>query len=766
MTPVFVLNVFVSAFLLFLIQPMFARFVLPLLGGAPNVWITCMVFFQAMLLAGYVYAHFSCRWLNFKRQVALHLVVVLVPLTVLPIAIGGPVIPASGNNPVVWLLYILLVTLGLPVLAVSSSAPLLQRWFSYVGHASSKDPYFLYAASNVGSVLALVTYPLVMERLLRLSTHASLWSGIYLLFIVLTFISAGCVWRNRRKYLAKGSTLTTAPDPSPLLSSAIGWDRRLWWLALAFVPSSLTLGVTSNITTDIAAVPMFWVLPLILYLVSYILVFARKRVYSPVLLARAFPLCIITVVALLLTGATQPVILVDSVHLLTLFVTALVCHGALADDRPPVENLTEFYLFLGIGGVLGGVFNALVAPYLFTRIVEYPLVLVLGCLLFARIEQRALSQNLDRLRAMTRFIETADVIYPLVLVAITVGFIFIANDLEDSNRAFRVLLIAAVPVLGLFFCSRKRIRFTIAVALTLIAANLNHFDQGAALLAERNFFGVLRVTRVNIEDTRYANGISLNVLYNGTTLHGSQLIDRDGAQPARSETPLVYYHRDGPIGDVMRGIQRAGEASDVGLVGLGTGAIAAYGHAGERYTFFEIDPAVVSIAGDARYFRYLADARKRGVRVKVVLGDARRNLEHFPDGSLDLLVLDAFSSNAIPVHLLSEQAVTMYLEKLKPRGVMAFHLSNRHVDLRDVVTKVASELHLVTLWRIDVNRSTQRSEQLSRRNSEWLVSARTRASLQRVVDARPDAGWRFLEADADAPVWTDDFSNILSVIRW
>ncbi|HSS65767.1 MAG TPA: fused MFS/spermidine synthase [Gammaproteobacteria bacterium] len=770
MVAIFALTALVSASLLFLIQPLFAKMALPLLGGAPNVWIICMVFFQAMLLAGYAYAYLSARWLSMSGQVSLHALIVLAPLLVLPIGIGASAAPPGDANPTLWLLSLLTVTVGLPFLAVSASAPLLQRWFSLGFHAHSADPYFLYAASNAGSVAGLAAYPLLLEPLLKLGRQSQLWGGGYAIFVGLISV---CAWLALRRAAAGATSPESAPTELPLHLSADGgrWRQRLWWIALAFVPSSLTLGVTTVLTTDIAAVPLLWVIPLLIYLASYILVFARERRYSLLLLQKAFPITVLTSVSLIVTGATQPVALIILIHLFTLFIVAMLCHGHLADLRPDVARLTEFYLCVSIGGVLGGVFNALVAPELFSRTTEYPLIIVFACMLHAlRLQRRkgALERKLDRsaIEAKPQVLALSDVVLASLVGVLTMGVIFFAAQLPEPARAFRILLIAGVPMMFAFLLSKRLLRFAFCVAAILVAGAFNDFDQGRQLEAERTFFGIHRVTRLNSGTNEEGPRYAVNMLYHGSTMHGSQMVDPDSGTPAAPLIPLVYYHRNGPVGDALFAMQRGDASVDVGLVGLGAGAMAAYGRAGEHYTFFELDPTVARIAEDPRYFSYLAAARERRVDVEVVLGDARLRLEKIPDASFDILVLDAFSSDAVPLHLLSREALVLYLSKLRPGGLLAFHLSNRHLELRDAVNRVALNLDLHTLWRSDVNRSTARLDQIMRRNSEWLLAARLRRDVVRVAAARPAAGWQFIKADRSLHVWTDNFSDIWSVFKW
>ena len=382
MVLVFGLTLFVSSVLLFLVQPMVGKMILPSLGGTPAVWNTCMVFFQAALLGGYAYAHASVNWLGVRRQAALHLILLFIPLAVLPIVIGQDATPPTRGNPVFWLLGQLAWRVGLPFFVVSTSAPLLQRWFADTGHPAAKDPYFLYAASNLGSFLALLAYPLVVEPTLHLESQSVVWAGGYGALIGLILICAIVVWRSRSgggtnpvgqdEALSGDLPATSAPTPG----------RRLRWVLLALVPSSLMLGVTTHVTTDLAPVPLLWIIPLALYLLTFVFVFARKPPISHALMLRVFPFAIVPAAILVVLVELPPVpdVVLVLVQLVTFFVAAMVCHGELVASRPAAGHLTEFYLWMSVGGVLGGLFNAVISPVLFNSLIEYPLMLVAACL--------------------------------------------------------------------------------------------------------------------------------------------------------------------------------------------------------------------------------------------------------------------------------------------------------------------------------------------------------------------------------------------------
>ncbi len=369
---VYATTIFLTASLLFVVQPMFARMVLPLLGGSPAVWNTCLVFYQAALLAGYLYSHATTSWLGVRRQAALHVGLVLLPLLLLPIGIPSGWTPPAAASPIPWLLALLAVAVGLPFFVVSTTSPLLQKWFAGTGHPSAGDPYFLYAASNLGSMLGLLGYPVLLEPRLRLAEQSRLWSGGYLLLLVFTLACAVLLWRSPVPALA---------DPSRERLTGLAARRRLRWVLLALVPSSLMLSVTTFISADVEAIPLLWVIPLAIYLLTFVLVFARRPLVPHALVVRVLPIALLALVVVLVKRANQPLLLIMGLHLGAFFVAAMVCHGELARDRPPPAHLTEFYLWLSVGGVLGGVFNALVAPLVFDSVAEYPLTVVLACLL-------------------------------------------------------------------------------------------------------------------------------------------------------------------------------------------------------------------------------------------------------------------------------------------------------------------------------------------------------------------------------------------------
>jgi hypothetical protein len=742
----FTLTIFVSAGLLFLVQPMLARMVLPLFGGTPAVWNTCMVFFQAVLLAGYAYAHAGPALLGDRPHAVLHLAVLALPLLVLPLAVPGSWQVPYTSYPVLWLLGLLAVTAGLPFFAISCNAPLLQRWFAGTGHPSARDPYFLYAASNFGSLLALLGYPFVIEPTLRLTDQSRLWSLGYGLLVALAAVCAvslllSGVRHPGQEQVAKGQEKKTKNDrgnssrtPDSRLpgrapaSRPLTPERKLRWVLLAFVPSSLTLSVTTYLTTDIAAIPLLWVVPLAIYLLTFVLVFARRPPVPHAFLLRWMPLVVLLIAIVLLSEATEPIGVVIGLHLLGLFWVGMVCHGELARDRPPGDRLTEFYLWMAVGGVLGGLFNALLAPLVFQSVVEYPLVLVLACLL----------------RPRQGPVTGPDLALPLVLGAATAGLALAVQALGVESGPVSVALIFAVPAVLCYTFHSRTAMFGLGLGALLLAGSLYQGVHGSTQYRKRSFFGVHRVT-VNPER-------GFRELVHGNTVHGRQRL-----APAQRGVPLTYYHRTGPIGQVFKVFADDPRLDDVGVVGLGAGSLACYGRVGQRWTFYEIDPAVEQIAGGLFTFYGDCPAEKQ-----IVLGDARLTLA-CADARHGLLVVDAFSSDAIPAHLLTREALQVYRSRLADDGLLAFNISNRYLELEPVLAALAADAQppLVCLARQDRSLS-QEEEAEGKSPSHWVVLATRAEDVARLKQA----GWSGSRPRPGVAVWTDDYCNLWGAFRW
>ncbi len=720
----FAVTLFTSALLLFWVQPMIARLLLPLLGGTPTVWNTCMVFFQAMLLLGYAYSHFLTRHLPLYTQMIVHGALLLSALAVLPMALPESMAQSAPwqSNPFLWLTKALFLMIGLPFFIVSTTGPLLQHWFS---RSSWKDPYPLYAASNLGSLIALLGYPILMEPLLRLRDQTQIWTAIYMVFIVLF---TGCALMARRPQPAP-SVPTPVATPLPL-----SWRRRLHWILLAFIPSSLMLGVTSYLTTDIASIPLLWVVPLALYLLTFILVFARKAFLSMSLLSKTLPGLAIALVFLQLCDVKNPAWLLIALHLVFFFVAAMIAHGRLAQDRPPAAQLTEFYLYLSIGGVLGGLFNGLLAPTIFPTIIEYPLMLCLACLI-----RPAVSDGKNKL--------VTDWLLPAALGGATAAAAIFVPRANLGSHQVTMLIIFGVPLILCYFLSQRSLRFALGLGAVMLGAQFYTAVHGKTLHVERNFFGALRVT-LDPEG-------ELRRVYHGTTVHGIQFIDE-----ARQSEPLAYYHRTGPFGVAFAEYATRAVNPRVAAIGLGAGAIASYAGPGQEWTFYEIDPAVLSIAQNTNYFTYLA--RATNAVIEHQLGDARLRLREAAPASFGLIICDAFSSDVPPLHLITREAMELYLSKLAPGGLLFFHISSRYLDFRPVLGNLADNLRLTAVSFNDAAVDPEAAK-AGKYASHWVVLARQGEDLGNL---KSDSRWQPLAPDPTMRVWTDDYSNLLSIFEW
>ena len=724
MVALFSATLLLSAALVFLVQPMFAKFVLPLYGSTPAVWNTSLVFFQTALLLAYLYAHVSTRRLGVRRQAAVHLVLVLVPLLLLPIAVPDGFEPPAEGDPVLSLLGLLAVAVGLPFFVVSATAPLLQRWLASTDHPAAADPYFLYRASNLGSVVGLLGYPLALEANLKLEDQGWVWSGAYLLLAVLLAACAVRVWRARPAARAPAA-------PAEPLSPR----RRLRWVGLAFVPSSLMLGVTAFLTIDIAPLPLLWALPLALYLASFVFAFSptarAERLHRGLVIA--LPGFVLLLLILLLVEAQEPLWLVMPLHLIGFFVAAMVCHGELARDRPPAESLTTFYLLISLGGALGGLFTGIVVPALADSLPEYGLALVLACFCLPRREPRVPPGPYAR---------RLDFGLPLAvgaIVALVLGLVSLGGeDLEGAGLSFAFGLGAGI---ALNFV-RRPLRFGLTVGAMVLAGVLAVPGRPAELHQQRSFFGVYRVT--STKDGKLHN------LVHGTTIHGAQ-----DTSPERRREPLTYFHPSGPIGQVMASLPPR-LRKRAAVIGLGTGSMACHSKPGERWTFYELDPTVEGIARDPRLFTYLRDCAGR---FDVVPGDARLSLEEAGDRTYGVMVADAFSSDAIPIHLVTREALRLYRRKLRPDGVLSFHISNRFLELEPVLGDLARDARLAC--RAQQEPKGVQGKPRGKIPSHWVVMATSDAQLGALAS---DPRWTECARSDDPRVWTDDFSNPLGTL--
>lgn len=764
-------TLFASALLLFWVQPLVGKALLPLLGGTPAVWNTCLLFFQTLLLAGYAYVLLATRLLNARAQVALHLALLVSAAVALPLALplgSTSEVPAEGS-PVGWLLTALLLTVGPPFFILSATAPLLQKWYTRTRARSAGDPYFLYAASNAGSLFALLGFPLLFEPFMSLARQSAFWSAGYLLLALFILACGASALRARRREPSGEGGGASGLEEIERESDAenLTLRRRLRWILLAFVPSSLVLGATTYITTDVASAPLLWVVPLSLYLASFIVVFARRTALSWRTMARLLPGAGVLLALIYLSGATEPAWFLIFFHLAFLFVASTVCHGQLADDRPGASRLAEFYLLIALGGALGGLFNAIVAPLVFTSVVEYPLVIVLAS--YLRPAFRASGFRLPFLRLRTEsnpsiaggaaaaaedesaaFEEARPsvrgLVRPLGLGALTLALaaVSVALELEGAEKVALVLGVPLILLNHLF--AHLPLRFAVGLGAVMLAGSFVGGRTGETVYAERNFYGTIRVSLAETGETLR--------LYHGSTLHGRQYTDA-----ARACEPLSYYHRRGPLGAVFAAFdeRRDGATARVAVVGLGAGTSAAYARSGQHWTFYEIDPSIARVASDPHYFSYLSDCAR--APFDVVLGDARLKMREASDRGFDLIVLDAFSSDAVPAHLLTREALDLYTSKLAEGGMIVFHTSNRSLDLERVVGGVARDAGLVARVFAD----TKYEPDAGKEPSEWVAVARRAEDLGPLAT---DARWKSLEGGERLEVWRDDFSNIVSVFKW
>lgn len=733
--PLFVVAVFTSAALVFMVQPMVAKLVLPLLGGSPAVWNTSMAFFQIALLVGYGYAHFLQKIPQVRRQITVHIAALAIAgLTLFPLSISKLAGDPSSNHPALWLLAVLTLSIGLPFAILSATAPLVQAWHARVfrGQGAS-EPYSLYAASNLGSLIALLAYPIVMEPLLTLHSQRWSWSSGYWVFVLILASLAVMVWKRSEVPVGESGAAPAKLTPAPT------WRERIIWIALAAIPSSLMLGVTAHLATDVASAPFLWVAPLALYLVTFIIAFQTKPAI-PRWATLTFQAAAVAACAATLQFGSNAIELQIFIHLACFFLTALVCHQAMVARRPDPEHLTEFYLCMSLGGVVGGSFNAFVAPVIFNSVIEYPLVLALSVL--------ARPWGKGRLTTVQIFIVAVGVLSALAA----------AVAVNQVGPTLTVKLALAATTVSVFMM-RDRALLMFALMLTLLMAASAVGDRVDVIRTDRSFFGVLRQSRMIVprtsptppDDLAKFSGGEVRLLAHGTTLHGAQAVD-----PRYHCKPLVYYAAETPIGQVFTASQAARPALRVGAVGLGTGSVAGYVRPADHLTFFEIDPLVIHISHDSGQFDYTTKCAKGPV--DFVLGDARLTLEKQPRDEFDILLIDAFSSDAVPAHLLTVEAVRAYLTHIKPDGVLILHLSNRNLDLNAPAMAVAKAAGGYAL--LQEHRAPSNSPSMWESAEDALIIARSPEVLAKYA---ADPRWEPTKPDLVRP-WTDDYTNLIGAM--
>lgn len=728
---VYTAAIFTSALLLFSVQPLFTKMVLPRLGGSPAVWSVAMVFFQSLLLGGYAYAHYLMQARSRVIPVVIHLVLLVVALLTLPLSIasswGDP--PASGYA--FWLLGLFTVSIGLPFFALAANNPLLQAWFVRTGHPQGHDPYFLYASSNIGSFLALLSYPVLLEPMFSLRTQNLIWTAGYGLLILL-IAGCGALLLKSPAYVAPLPAEGESEAPAP------SWMLRARWIFLAAVPSGLLIAVTAHISTDIASAPLLWVMPLSLYLLTWVLVFQSRPLLPHWLILLLQPLAIAGVIVLLAIGGEQNLLLTLGGHLLCFFIIAMACHGELARARPNAKYLTGYYVALSFGGMVGGLFAGLIAPFTFSWIAEYPILIALAVL--------CRPNDAERFPRWSRWY------WPLlaVVAAVALAPTLMSEKMFDWFTEHRVLFIADIAVLAMIAAlvlrvGRAKLLATVVLALLMIRAYPS--DDGRVETV-RSFFGVHKI--VVTTNKQY------HVLMHGTTIHGAEkFLNNDGTPVTGRPEPISYYHKDGGIGAAIAAMrERKGGPIRVGVIGLGSGSLACAAQPGEDWKYFEIDQTMVDTARDPKYFTYIS---KCDPDMKPVIGDARLTFAREPDGIYDVIIVDAYSSDAIPIHLATEEAMEIYKAKLAPGGAVVMHVSNRHLELASVVVGIADANDLKS-WVFNED---------SGRDADYIFSTNVVISARTADDVGSLASsskWTLTEPEDHERVWTDDYSNVLGAV--
>lgn len=723
----FLITILTGSFLLFLVQPMVARMALPRLGGAPAVWNSAMLVYQALLLAGYAYAHRLSRE-PARRQAVIHLVLFAVALLWLPLGLAGFHPPADGS-PIFWVPWLLVASIGPLFFVVAAQAPLMQRWYGFAGNDG--EPYALYAASNIGSFAGLITYPLLVEPFTSLQFQTWIWSAIYLILMAAVLACALQIWRTSSR---TDHAATTAPAPS-----TISWRRRLYWIALAAVPSGLMLSTTSHLTTDLMAMPLLWVIPLGIYLLSFSVAFAENQ-RPAYWISRFAPLVMITAGAFVFIVWGKAAIngLIASLSLL--FFVSVALHNEMYRTRPAPSELTSFYLMMSVGGVIGGFFCAIVAPLLFDWTWEHPILILIAALLLPKIPLIPLDSNNSKIPVAMGIAGMA---------ALALGIFGGVSEPQDITMA-KVLIAAAIMTIGVAVAG-FRVPFLLAIAgLLIINGGWQSIQRSLDGSRMRSYFGTYTVEASASGKIRW--------LMHGTTMHGMQLLD----EPTR---PISYYPASSGVGIALtRAPELYGPDASIGVVGLGTGTLACYRKPGQTWQFFEIDPLMIEIARERKIFSFI---ERCAPGVPITLGDARLTLAQVPNGKFDILALDAFSSDSIPLHLLTKEAFATYRRALKPDGLLLVHISNRYVDLNPVVAAEAK----ANGWHAALRHDSPTESLIGKgdRPSLWIALSPDSGRLAQLTGKVDKQKSRYRDADQwlalDRPgktrPWTDDYASVL-----
>ncbi len=731
LVPAYVATMLLSASLLFLVQPMFARMALPLLGGTPAVWAIAMCFFQAVLLGGYCYAHLLKKFVPPVYAVPLHVGLMALAWFSLPVNLPMADVPAGGATAGLWLIGLMARAIGYPFFFISATAPLLQSWFARTAHKDSANPYFLYSASNIGSLGALIAYPFVVEPLLGLHNQALLWSFGFIGLAIAIGLCGLMMLQGRAFVESSASTRSV---------NAITGKERGWWIFLSFVPSALLVAWTNHITTDIASAPFLWLPPLVLFLLTFVLVFRDRPLISLRLMRIvqlvSLPIAFVVQFALPLSF-TVPVMIIGA---LSFFSTAIICHRQLYEARPDASHLTEFYMLMSLGGVLGGLFVSLIAPLVFNSVFEYPLLLVVGV---------AARQDVFRNAKVIEVLKQ-----PLLPIAICIGLMLL-TALTAPQGGFHLLLSTRVIEAGLFGAFAYiafRAQHMAVAALSMLMVVLSSLSgQTPERVAMRSYFGVLSVTD---------NG-DYRLLNHGTTVHGAERLDELTGSFTAKPHPLTYYSPEGGMARTLLTTQTRlaaeGRSGIIRVIGLGTGSLACYAKPNEDWAYYEIDRDVIKVAQDKNQFTFLSSCAPN---MKMIEGDARITLGQSKEEKADYLLVDAFSSDSIPVHLITTEAIQLYLTHVKDDGMLVIHVTNRFMDL---VPVVAANMHAIdpALQGRVIDYVPPKAGDLNAAHSIAIAiskSSKSLESLDQSSDVKP------LVPVAGIDQWTDDFSNLPGAI--
>lgn len=727
----FVLTILVGSSLLFLVQPMVARMAMPRLGGAPAVWISAQLVYQALLLAGYAYAHYISRFAP-KRQAMIHVALFALAAVWLPVGLIADN-PPGNESVVLFVPWLLAASIGPLFLAVAAQAPLMQRWFSF--HAPHDDPYPLYAASNFGSFAGLLAYPLIVEPMLSNSGQSWMWSGVYILLALLVAACAATIFHDRGTKAPETEIAAWEDDAEPSL------QRKLKWIALAAVPSGLMLSTTTHLTTDMMAVPLLWALPLGLYLLSFSVAFATRRGAADLLLF----LAPFTILALggtaFITTSSQPLIPLGG-SLFLLFVVAVALHSLMYRDRPSPRYLTQFYLLMSVGGVIGGIFCALLAPMLFNWVYEHPILILLAALLVPQASLLPKFHTLGLSPPVARILH----IGIATAIVITIWVYFYQNGPLSSVNT--VIVVTALILLGVWMVGNRIAFFILLLGLMTVADGWNKVQPRLEGSRTRSYFGIYTVYSDPTDQ--------LKKLVNGTTLHGLQFLD-----PAKATEPTSYYGHGSGVGIVLDRAPQIYPNARVGIVGLGAGTLACYAKPGQQWHFYEIDPEMARIAKDSTNFSFLSHCTPAA---PIHIGDARLTLASQQPKSLDVLVIDAFSSDAIPMHLLTREAFAVYDRVLSPNGILVVHISNRYFDLEPVLAAEAGK----NRWAAALRSDYLEDDSVGLTTSNWVAFARNLNDLSRATayDRKDGPEWSALQPRPGFTGWTDDYGSVLPLITF